>query len=208
MKWQRARILGIIGLVLFTTSACQKAGNDITGNGTRRAVALAELNDGSMVEVNCLVQAAKKNVDPRSMCSTISPSDTQPVTSAMQALQMRGTHSKTKYYYCTGSCGWNDYYANFNTMYYSYGNNIPAQSWNQQFGVPQNYYYQYMYNYNYGTGNNGGYNYNYNYNYNYGYGVPQQTYYGNNYPSSCNSNVWYGGDYTRYGGCYNNVFFM
>ncbi len=192
MKKQRARILVFIGLVLFSTSACQKAGNDLTGSGTRRAIALAELNDGSMVEVTCLVQAAKRNVDPRSVCSKISQGDTQAVNSVMQALQMRGTHKKNKYYYCTGSCGWNDYYATFNNVYYSYGNNIPAQSWQNQFGVPSNYYYQYMYNYNY----------NYTY--------PQQNYYGGGYPSqgSCQTNAWYGGDYTRYGGCYNNVFFM
>lgn len=193
MKSHRAIVLVVMGLVLLSTSACQKSENNLTGKGIRKAIALAELNDGSMVRVDCLVEAAKRNVPPQQLCQVISKGDTQPVTSVMQALQMKGTKKKDCYYYCTGNCGWNDYYGQFNNMYYSYGNNIPAQSWNYQFGIPQSYYYQYMYNYSYGPQQ-----------------YPQQQYYGGGYPGSgyCNMNAWYGGDFTRYGGCYNNVFFM
>lgn len=212
MKIQRASILGtVITLILVTTSACQKYTSE-TGTGARKAVALAELNDGSMVEVNCLVKAAQMNVDPKQACKVITQSDIQPVSSVMQALQMKGTNKKNCYYKCTGNCGWNDYYANFNSYYYSYGNNIPAQSWQNQFGVPQNYYYQYMYNYSYGQPNQqyypqqqwyGGGFPSYQYNYSYSYGNQNQ------YPNQNNcQSSWYGGDFTRYGGCYNQVFFM
>jgi len=211
MKTTRIALTVSLMALLFVTTACQQMDEEsLSKNSTaaKRGVAMIELNDGSMVELNCLVAAAKQNVDPKQMCSRVISSQVRGVSSSREAVTARGTCKKkcgdtNTYYTCnTGNCGWNDFYASpyYSNYYYSYNpNQYGPSTWQNQFGIPNSYYYQYMYSYSYQAAP-----------------TPYQNYYQTQYPSysqgqNCGHNggggsAWYGGDFTRYGSCWSNVY--
>lgn len=196
----------ILSLAIVSTIACQKQSDDSVSRTAKRGIALMELNDDSLVDVNCLVAAAKANLAPQVACPTIQKSQIRGLSDAKAIADVRGT-CKNKcggdnYYYYSNN-GWNDFYSNpyYSTYYYSYNPQTLPNNWYSGLGISTNYFNLYLYRSNsYGSGYGSGYgNSSPNY-YNYG-----GSYYNYNPSSSCNS-TWYGGDFTRYGSCWSGWF--